>query len=174
MRALQFIPLVSVGLVLAACEQPLTSPDTPVDPPSFASANAASSVKVPFAQGVFVSCADGGLGEFLIISGTLHIVSHTSFDNNGGFHDKFHFQPLNTKGTGPVTGDTYRGVGVTQQTLNISGDGLPFEFTFVNNFRMIGTGKGAVSFHVHETFHVTINNNGVPTAQVAKTRITCG
>ena len=63
---------------------------------------------------------------------------------------------------------------MTQQTLNVSGDGLPFEFTFVNNFRMIGTGQGAVSFHVHQTIHVTLDNNGNPTAQVNNTRITCG
>ena len=112
--------------------------------------------------------------ELIIGSGTLHILFHTSLDNNGGFHSKFHLQPQNVSATGTVTGDTYRAVGVTQQTLNISGDGLPFEFTFVNNFRMIGTGKGAVSFHVHTTLHVTINNNGVPTANVANTRITCG
>ncbi len=170
MRALRFIPLVSVGLVLAACEQPLTSPETAIDPPSFQAQHFKTNLKVPFAQLVLIPCVP----EFVVIQGTLHILFQTTLDNNGGFHDKFHFQPLNTKGTGPVTGDTYRGVGVTQQTLNISGDGLPFEFTFVNNFRMIGTGQGAVSFHVHQTVHVTIDNNGNLTANVNNASTTCG
>lgn len=146
MRVLRFIPLVSVGLVLAACEQPLTSPDVPVDPPSFASVNAepASSVKQSIFFVAFVPCVP----EFITGTGTLHIVTHLSSDNHGGFHFKVHFQPQGLSATGAVTGDTYRAVGVTQETFNAVG---AFEDTFVNNFRMIGTGKGAVSFHVHQT-----------------------
>ena len=102
MRVFRFVPLVSVGLVLAACEQPLTSPDTPVDPPSLQAVHFDTNLKVPFAQLVFISCVP----EFIVLQGTLHILTVTTIDDTGGFHTKFHFQPQGATGTGPVSGDS--------------------------------------------------------------------
>jgi hypothetical protein len=82
-----------------------------------------------------------------------------------------HFQPQDISGTGFVTGDKYQGTGITQ-TSNTFSTPLPIEFTFVNNFYMIGQGPGN-NFKVHETFHFTINANGVVTAVVDNFRVTC-
>ncbi|HMH83261.1 MAG TPA: hypothetical protein VK531_10350 [Gemmatimonadales bacterium] len=58
------------------------------------------------------------------------------------------------------------------QTSNTFSTPLPIEFTFVNNFYMIGQGPGD-NFKVHETFHFPINANGVVTAVVDNFRVTC-
>ena len=42
----------------------------------------------------------------------------------------------------------------------------------MNNFRIIGQGPGN-NFLVHETFHVTINANGVVTATVDNFSVEC-
>lgn len=141
---------------------------------AFTSAHgAASSTSVPFAQLQFVPCADEGNGELVLISGILHIVTAVNFDNAGGVHIKTHFQPQGATGTGLTTGDTYRAVGVTQEHFNVNAGGLPFTDTFVNNFRLIGTGGGAARYHVHAVFHITVNENGDVTANFVNVSVTC-
>lgn len=126
-------------------------------------------VRVPIDIFVFVPCAAGGAGEEVILSGTLHLLSHTTFDNRGGFHAKFHAQPQGVTGLGLTTGDTYQGTGVTQDQFNGT---VGSEFTFVNNFNIIGQGPGNNAM-IHETFHVTVNANGQVTAVVDNFRATC-
>jgi len=108
---------------------------------------------------VFVPCANGGLGEDVELSGTLHdLISVTINDNS--LHVKTHDQPQGISGTGLVTGDKYQATGVTQEEFNTS---FGLQDTFVNNFRIIGQGNGN-NFLVHENFHITINANGTVTA----------
>jgi hypothetical protein len=107
-----------------------------------------------------------------LLSGTLHTVSRTTIDANGGFHGTIHFNPQGVKGVGQSSGDTYQGNGVTKTTTNIAGAGLPFTDTFVNNFRIIGPGPDN-NLLVHQTIHVTINANGVMTADVLNTSTEC-
>jgi hypothetical protein len=57
-------------------------------------------------------------------------------------------------GTGLTSGDVYRATGITRDEAN--GLEVPFEYTFVNNFRIIGPGKGN-NLLIHELFHVTVN-----------------
>ena len=126
-------------------------------------------VQVPINISVFVPCAAGGAGEVVDLSGTLHVLFHTTIDDSGGFHSKFHFQPQGVSGTGLTTGDKYQGTGVTQGTFNCK---VGFESTFVNNFKIIGQGPGN-NFLVHENFHVTVNANGEVTAFVDNFSIEC-
>ena len=111
---------------------------------------------VPFS--VFVSCANGGAGE--IISGDLQLhVLITSTVNGNNVSGKFHFQPQGGSLVGETTGDTYRATGVTQGHFKGSLQNGQYTETFVNNFRMIGPGRGN-NFLLHETFHITINASG--------------
>ncbi len=128
--------------------------------------------EIPYSRYVWVPCALDGNGEYIYLTGRLHILEHITIDNNGGWHSKIHFQPKDLKGTGLTSGDKYQGTGVTQETMNISGKGLPYEFTYVNNFRMIGQGPGN-NYLVHETWHVTINANGKLTAYIDNISIKC-
>ena len=63
-------------------------------------------------------------------------------------------------------------MGATRQTINISGSGLPFTDTFVNNFRLIGPGTGNDLFG-HDTIRFTINANGDLTAEVVNSSVEC-
>ena len=118
---------------------------------------------------VFVPCARGGAGEFVELTGTLHILFVTTIDDKGGVHTKFHFQPQGISGTGFITGDKYQGTGVTQGSFN---GRVGFETTFVNNFKIIGQGPGN-NFLIHENFHVTVDKNGEVTASVDNFSVKC-
>jgi hypothetical protein len=126
---------------------------------------------VPFALDVFVPCANGGAGETVSVEGILHLQQHITINGNR-VTLKTHAQPQGADGVGQTTGDSYQAVGVTQEV-----DTLPLiagatEFTFVNNFRLIGQ-KTDNNFQVHQTIHVTINANGDVTNTVDNTTIDC-
>ena len=126
-------------------------------------------VKIPTEIFVFVPCAAGGAGEFVTLSGSLHILFVTTIDSKGGFHSKFHFQPQGITGTGLTTGAKYQATGVTQGSFNGK---VGFTQTFVNNFRIIGKGPGN-NFMIHENFHITVNANGEVTAFVDNFSVKC-
>ena len=129
-----------------------------------------SSTKVPIDLFVFVPCALGGAGEEIHLTGNLHELMHFTANANGGFQVESHFQPQGLSGTGSTSGDKYQGTGVTRDHFKVSG--LPFEETYVNNFRMIGQGPGN-NFLTHENFHVTVNANGEMTAFADNFRVEC-
>ena len=108
---------------------------------------------------VFVPCANGGAGEEVVFEGNLHFLFAVTEDANGGFHLKSHAQPQGLTGYGLVTGAKYQATGVTQDNFNAK---VGQTSTYVNNFRIIGQGRGN-NFLVHETYHVTVNANGVVT-----------
>jgi hypothetical protein len=125
---------------------------------------------VPFSETFSVPCANGGAGEDVLLTGFLHVLVAAKQDGSGGLHTVVHFQPMGLAGTGLTTGDVYRATGMTGETVN--GIDIPFEDTFVNNFRLIGPGKGN-NLLVHELFHVTINTQGVVTVEFEKLSEDC-
>jgi hypothetical protein len=133
---------------------------------------ATTSESFPFVQLEEVPCANGGAGETVSIEGTLHVVVRLTTDKAGGVHTTLHFQPQGVKGTGLTTGDIYRGGGVTRWTTNTNSDSLPLTETHINNFRLIGPGPGN-NVQVHMNTHVTINANGVITAEVDNSSAIC-
>lgn len=128
-----------------------------------APANAAVQVndKTQIGLIVFVPCAAGGAGELVDLSGPLHtLITFTINGNNvSGF---YHFQPQGISGFGETTGVKYQATGVTQQSFKNSFQNGQANFTYVNNFRIIGQGTGN-NYLVHETLHYTINANGTMT-----------
>jgi hypothetical protein len=157
----------TVGLVLAITLLALSLPG-----PTFAQALAITTNDfVPFAQVNLVPCANGGAGELVLVQGTLHIQQHITINNNRATV-KSHFQPQGAGGTGLTTGDTYNAVGVTQEVDTIALTGGASEFTFVNNFRLIGQGPNN-NLQVHQLVHVTINANGTVTTVVDNTSVEC-
>jgi len=117
----------------------------------------------------WVSCANNGLGEWIVLDGYMHVLAHWTDDGNGGYHYKSHVQPQNLSGVGQTTGDKYHATGVTQDQGNGKvGD----EHTYVNRYRMIGQGRGN-NYLVHETWHTTFNANGEMTADVHNVSSEC-
>lgn len=125
---------------------------------SGAQAAVTQNTKDPLDISVFVDCANGGAGETVHLTGTLHtLFTYTINDNN--VSGKFQDQPQQVSGTGDVTGATYQGTGVTQEKFQGSLQNGQYSETYVNNFRIIGQGSGN-NYLVHETMHLTINANG--------------
>ena len=126
---------------------------------------------VPFSLLAFVPCANGGAGELVLVEGTLHLQDHITINGNRA-SIKTHAQPQGAGGVGLTTGDTYNAVGVTQEQDSIPLINGAFEFTFVNNFRIIGQKTGN-NLQVHQTVHVTVDANGNVTTVVDNQSITC-
>jgi hypothetical protein len=149
---------------------PILRPPAPV---SAQAVTETTSLSIPLDQVAFVPCANGGAGEFVQLSGELHVLFHVSISDSGQLTIKEHFQPQGATGVGLTTGDTYQATGVTQGITTVDTvDGFPFETTFVNNFRIIGHGLDN-NLLVHTTFHVTVNANGEVTAEVVNTSVEC-
>jgi hypothetical protein len=140
-----------------------------IPPPTRAEMTTNTSVPIEFLD--FVPCADGGVGEFVLVSGYLHILITSTVDANGGFHCKTHFQPQGMSGIGLSTGAKYQATGVQQENFNALSGGAINE-TFVNNFRLIGEGEGN-NLLMHQAVHMTTNANGDVTADVFNNSITC-
>ena len=158
--------LLRLGLMaglLAACANDPTAPAAPASVSDHSISTAAGVLTdnqiVPIDLLVNIPCANGGVGEDVVLSGTLHVLTHVTISNAGTLTIKTHFQPQGITGLGQVTGAKYQGTGVTQDILNLS---FGETYTLVNNFRMVGQGPGN-NFSIHETFHYTINANGTLT-----------
>jgi len=130
-----------------------------------------SNAKFPVSLSVFIPCAAGGVGEVVTISGNLHVIFSVTTTRDG-LHLRSHAQPQGMNGVGSVTGDRYQGTGVTRSDINMQGIAFPFNFTFVNNFRIIGQGPGN-NFLVHATVHTTVNANGTVTSSVNNLSTEC-
>ena len=165
-------------LNMAACTKDAKIPATDENQVSSngnAQANAAqiitSNEKIVVDFSVFIPCANGGVGEDVLLSGFLHATSTTTINGNN-VHAKFHFQPQGIEGVGLITGDKYQSTGVTQDEFKGSFVNGQYEETYINNFRIIGKGNGN-NYLLHETFHVTINANGVITVYTDKIESDC-
>ena len=121
---------------------------------------------------VFVPCAARGAGELVDLSGPLHtlITFNINGDNVSG---TAHFQPQGLSGTGETTDDKYQATGVTKDTsFKVSFRNGQAQQTFVNNFRLIGTGPGN-NLLVQEEAHITINANGAVTVLHDNLSVAC-
>jgi hypothetical protein len=137
---------------------------------NLAQAAVSSSVSVPLDTSTFVPCANGGAGEVVTLTGSLHILATETFDSAGGVHGTLLFNPQNVSGAGSVSGVGYRGTGETVSTFTGTVGAVS---TLVNNFRIVGTG-GAVSLQVHENVALVVNANGTLTASIDHVSVTCG
>jgi hypothetical protein len=136
---------------------------------NLAQAAVSSNVSVPLATSVFVPCANGGAGEVVNLTGSLHILATLTLDSAGGVHGTLLANPQNVSGVGSVSGAGYRGTGETLSTFSGKVGAVS---TLVNNFRIIGSG-GAASLQVHENIAVVVNANGTVTTTIDHVSVTC-
>jgi hypothetical protein len=129
--------------------------------PGMGRAYAATSTKVPF-DITFTPIGPGcENAEDIHLTGTLNIVLTTA---NGKPIRQFH--PQDITGVGLTTGTTYRGTGGTI-IIGVQDDG--HTHTYVNNFNIIATEPAGISSIEHLVLHITVNAQGVITADVAPT-----
>jgi hypothetical protein len=141
-------------------------------PPARATVIVNRFIPIELPEPPFVPCADGGSGEYLDLSGSLHDMLAMTLDSDGTLHVKIHDNPQGVIGVGETTGDEYRATGVTDYEYNVSYFKPGGQFTVVNNFRMIGPGPGN-NLLVHENTHYTFNADGTLTATVDNFSIEC-
>jgi hypothetical protein len=119
----------------------------------------------------FVPCANGGAGELVQVTGPLHVLT-TRTENGNHFSAKSHFNPQGISGVGLTTGETYRGVGVTQAHGGGSLSSGQFTLTTINEFGLIGHGS-APNLFLHFTSHITIDANGDVTSNHGNFNLQC-
>lgn len=132
-----------------------------------------SNDKIDLDMYVWISCALGGGGEMVHLTGTLHVMAHTTIDSAGNVHVSTHYQPQKGKGLGLTSGDEFNATGVTRDNYKFGGVNFPLSIsTYVNNFKIIGKGD-APNYTIHHNLHITINANGDMTAYVDNFKADC-
>ena len=169
-----------LGILVPSCQKP----SNPLDATVAHQRVAGSLAKVtdneifPYEQRVWVPCAAGGAGEWLNISGRLHLlVCYT--ENNNQVSGHFQMQAIGLSGVGETTGDTYHATGGYKWSWSAA---LPYvdnepptqqyQHTFVNNYRLIGVGS-AVNYTVHDTWLLKINADCKWTVDISHDRVEC-
>lgn len=115
----------------------------------------------------FVPCAARGAGEYVQISGPLHIIFQTTLDGKGGYQTKYDFQPKGVTGTGLATGNIYRGTGTAQGTLH---GRIGTTDSFSDSFKM--TGKGG-NFVLRVDARVNVTPQGQVIVTVDNLSVSC-
>ena len=128
------------------------------------------SVTIPFSNLAFVPCANGGAGEYVDVTGNLHVVFHITISGNR-FLVKASAQSQGVSGVGQSTGDKYQGNGAFESTES-SGSGA-FESTTVGTFRLVGQGPGN-NLRIHQIIRFTFDAHGILTAYIDSYSEECG
>jgi hypothetical protein len=124
--------------------------------------------KIPFDT---VLAPEEACGEAIHLSGTLLAEFSFTESSGGNVEIGFHFNPQGITGVGLASGTTYHATGETLGTTTVRANG-GISDTFVNNFKIIGEGR-AQNFLETDIVHLTVNANGVVTANVEKSMIRC-
>jgi hypothetical protein len=119
----------------------------------------------------FIPCANGGLGEEILFTGSLHLITHVTMGGNRV--SVFEAAAFHETGTGLSTGDKYEST-VAYRWQPVSGSLVNGQFStaFVAHAAITGPGPGN-NMYFPVTFHITINANGEVTAEVERGDFTC-
>lgn len=174
MMNLQRMPLLLAAASLVACsESPMAPGGFSEVPDGFEAITEVTSQNVGFGGSLWVSCANGGAGESVSLSGELRMKTQT-FQNKktGEVLVRLQSQPSNVTGVGSVTGDTYQGAGVAIEAEHRSPSSETYNYMFIHNFLIIGQGAGN-NFVLQTNAHQTLNANGEAVSTVDLDKATC-
>jgi hypothetical protein len=161
-----------VILTVAACDVTTTAPAS-LGTPSFAAIVEHTN---EFTEGDFgffeVPCANGGAGEIVRVSGTLHLLMHVTITPAGRTLLRGLGQAQGMIGVGETTGDVYRSSIASGFVDARFDDAFPIAFTELVNIRLIGPGPDN-NLMLHETFHLTVNADGSIIAETFNRNLTC-
>jgi hypothetical protein len=111
------------------------------------------------------------IGELIHVTGTVHVLSVTTINENGGAHSTFRLT-RKVSGVGLLTGDLYQNMSQTSIYEAAGSDGLPLTVTVIETFRFVGQGPGN-DLTVQVTSHLTVNENGEVTVEFTKSKAEC-
>jgi hypothetical protein len=164
---------ILLGTLLSGCSDRPHEPLAPGAAPRAGVVASASNVMINerslTAYSVYVPCAADGVGEWVVLSGSLRTLVHSTLDGAGGFHLKLSSQPQGISGVGEITGDKYQATGGEQyQYFGKVG----MVATLTNSVRIIGP-RPDNNFILHQALHVTVNPNGTITADADNFTVQC-
>ena len=135
-------------------------------PPALAQAESETSVsKEDFVFDVF-TCED----DFVTVRGTIHTVSHITFDDSGGAHFVIGTTVSGAVGS-DAGGETFHFSETDRFVSNFTSGGAT---TDTSNFHQISTTRGPRNnVYLKRTIHITTNANGEVTAVVANIEFEC-
>lgn len=158
------------GASVAGCNpDAMTGPSDAASPRTPRTSVVVNEQRVPITPTYPHPCvpADG----MIAFSGYLHTVITATADANGGVHLGVQVKETSLTGVGVVTGRLYRASSELHQTVNDRGS-APLTTTVTDHFRITGSGPDD-NFFMRMTTHLTVNANGVPTADVAHADMEC-
>ena len=132
-----------------------------------------TNVQVPIAD-----CINGGAGETLLVSGTLHSFLAFRVDDTGGIHATAHTNLAGASAVGATTGAQYRvndtagGSGDRLSLFFPAGSPLPRSYTESADVRIISKGSSD-NLLVRATWQQTISANGDVTAGAVRLEHIC-
>ncbi|HEY1870518.1 MAG TPA: hypothetical protein VGG71_05630 [Chitinophagaceae bacterium] len=128
-----------------------------------------STVAVPFENTLFVSCANGGAGEDVAMTGKTNFVYHIEW-NDHGFSMVYHDNTREIKGVGAITGDNFVGSGGTQGNVSGSWESGQWVGTTISRLKIEGN-NSSYTFNYH--YHITITPDGDVTVKILNQSVTC-
>ena len=168
------IPCLTAALVLGCTESALAPAEGApgsLDDATFASSlTLTSSDTHDMVFQSFVPCANGGAGEWILIAGSVHELTHVTITAKGRATLVTHIQPQGLSGTGLLTGDQYTAAGVIVQDVQQVAVGV--EQTTVSTFLLIGAGPDQ-NLMVHENLRRTVHSDGTVSTEHDNFRMVC-
>jgi hypothetical protein len=164
-----------VMLLLVSCSKNIT--ETPGRDNTGVSSHIQSSqdqsnnglVAVPIAETLFVSCANGGAGENITLTGTTNFVYQITW-NDHGFHLVYHANSHALTGVGLSSGETFTGSDGTQGT--VMGSFVNNQWIGTTNERMIINGQNTKYTIVYKN-HLVVTPDGKVTVSISEKTIDC-
>jgi len=125
---------------------------------------------VPMDRIYYVSCANGGDGEEVAVSGNLNVVMKL-ITNENRVTFTYHINPQGLTGLGLTTGERFVASGGSNGTQSGVLENGQFTTTFTEQLRIVGA---SATFLVRYKFHVTITPDGVYTVSTSEEQSACG
>jgi hypothetical protein len=127
--------------------------------------------RFPVSFTVFNPCANGSVGEDVLVTGEAHILEVATVNDNN--HAGAFLEAFALSGVGLTTGDEYQVIATAlPDPAKGSFQNGQGEFTTIENFLIVGPGSGN-NFQIHGTFHFVFNANGEATAVVTNSTVEC-
>ena len=153
-RPLQFLVAVSIAFMLIGiCSGSIMAQAT----------STTTNTQMPFSA-TLTDCNS----QTVVVSGTMHMVTHFTTDASGGTHLEIHTNWQDVSGTSGTI--TYHAVSRNQ--LSSNSNGAQSEFTSIEDVRLISRGP-TDNLTMRTTMHITINANGEVTASFTRFEVVC-
>ena len=128
-----------------------------------------STVAVPYDWTIYVSCANGGAGEYVHVTGSTNFVYTISWTDHG-FTYGYHANTYKIEGVGLTSGNTFIGSGFTEGQVVGSWVNDQWVSTLVDQLKLVGPSG---SFTIKNTYHVTENPDGTLETKLNDHEVSC-